>query len=93
MPGLLQILEILIYILRQNDKITKKLPLFLQAGAGKVRMDPCERILAEMEPVIRAFHRGTWMTRKRDMPPKIAEDLWREMRKRRGAQESTSDMR
>lgn len=31
-PGLLQILKILIYILRQNDKITKKLPLFLKSG-------------------------------------------------------------
>jgi hypothetical protein len=54
-------------------------------------MDPCERILAEMQPVIRAYHRGTWLTRAREVQPKIAEDLWREMLKRRRAQDTTSD--
>ena len=54
-------------------------------------MDPCERILAEMQPVIRAYHRGTWLTRAREVQPKIAEDLRREMLKRRRAQDTTSN--
>ena len=54
-------------------------------------MNPCERILAEMRPVIKAYHRGKWLTRTREVPPKCAEDLWREMRKRRGAYDITSD--
>ena len=64
-----------------------------EKGAGRLRMDPCERILAEMQPVIRAYHQGTWLTRARDVPPKIAEDLWREMQKRWAAQDTTSDGR
>jgi hypothetical protein len=53
-------------------------------------MDPCKRILEEMEPVIRAYHQGTWLIHTRELPPKIAEDLWREMRKRKGASDPLS---
>ena len=75
----------MICVIRQNDILHQKIIVILKedSGTGKVIMDPCERILAEMEPVIRAFHRGTWVTRIRDVPPKCAEDLWREMRKLR----------
>ena len=46
-------------------------------------MNPCEKILAGMNPVIRAYYQGRWLTRK---PPfKVAEDLYREYRRRNEA--------
>jgi len=45
-------------------------------------MNPCEKILAGMKPVIRAYYDGRWTTRK--APVKVAEDLYREYRRRNG---------
>ncbi len=43
-------------------------------------MNPCDEILAGMNPVIRAYYQGRWMTPK--APFKVAEDLYREYRRR-----------
>jgi hypothetical protein len=45
-------------------------------------MNSCEEILAEMNPVIRAYYQGRWMVRK--APFKIAEDLYRDYTSRKG---------
>lgn len=46
-------------------------------------MNPCEKILAGMKPVIRAYHTGRWMTRQAqpntaEEQPNTAEDLYNE---------------
>jgi len=43
-------------------------------------MNPCEKILAGMNPAIRAYHTGRWLTR--ETQPGTAEDLYREWKKR-----------
>jgi len=45
-------------------------------------MDPCEKILADMKPAIRAYYQGRWLTRK--APFKVAEDLYHEYRRLNG---------
>jgi len=45
-------------------------------------MNSCEKILAGMNPVIRAYYQGRWLIRK--APVKVAEDLYREYRQRNG---------
>ena len=52
-------------------------------------MKPYENILVGMNPVIRAYHRGKWLNR--EMPPRCAEDLYRERRRRNGAWERRED--
>ncbi|MDD1698432.1 MAG: hypothetical protein LUQ36_08720 [Methanoregula sp.] len=44
-------------------------------------MNPCEKILAGMKPAIRAYYQGRWI---RKAPVKVAEDLYREYRRRKG---------
>ena len=50
-------------------------------------MNPCEKILAEMKPVIRAYHANRWVTSYAqhntvEERPITAEDLYREWIKR-----------
>jgi hypothetical protein len=50
-------------------------------------MNPCEKILAEMKPVIRAYHANRWVTshaqpNTMEERPITAEDLYREWMKR-----------
>jgi len=52
-------------------------------------MKPYENILVGMNPVLRAYHRGKWLNR--EMPPRCAEDLYRERRRRKGAWERRED--
>jgi hypothetical protein len=48
-------------------------------------MISCEQILQQMRPVIRAFHRGKWPeSPKRNTPPRDAQTLYREWRRRNG---------
>jgi hypothetical protein len=43
-------------------------------------MNPCEKILEGMKPVIRAYHTGQWMTH--EAQPNTEEYLYREWKKR-----------
>jgi len=49
-------------------------------------MNPCEKILKEMNPAIRAYHTGRWRIHR--AAPKTAEDLYREWKKRYGSRDS-----
>jgi len=52
-------------------------------------MKLCENILLGMNPLIRAYHQGKWCIR--ETPPKCAEDLYREWRRRNGPWERRDD--
>jgi hypothetical protein len=46
-----------------------------------ITMKNFENLLVGMDPLIRAYHQGRWVTR--DTPPRCAEDLYREWKRRK----------